>query len=31
MSPDGYMKSFSREVINKNPDSLKAKILAGIR
>lgn len=30
MSPDGYMKSFTREVINKTPDVLKTKILTGL-
>ena len=28
MSPDGYLKSFTREVIDKTPDTLKCKILA---
>jgi phosphatidate phosphatase PAH1 len=30
MSPDGYIKSFTREVIEKNPDQLKIKLLASI-
>lgn len=28
MSPDGFLKSFTREVIDKTPDFLKTKILA---
>ena len=30
MSPDGYFKSFTREVIYKTPDYLKTKILASL-
>jgi phosphatidate phosphatase PAH1 len=30
MSPDGYLKSFTREVIEKTPDQLKIKLLASI-
>ena len=30
MSPDGYMRSFTREVLYKTPDYLKTKILASI-
>ena len=30
MSPDGYIKSFTREVIEKTPDKLKIKLLASI-
>jgi hypothetical protein len=30
MSPDGYVKSFAREVIYKTPDYLKTKILASL-
>lgn len=30
MSPDGYVKSFQREVIDKTPDILKTKILASL-
>jgi phosphatidate phosphatase LPIN len=28
MSPDGFLKSFTREIIDKTPDYLKTKILA---
>lgn len=28
MSPNGYMRSFTREVIYKTPDYLKTKLLA---
>lgn len=28
MSPDGFLRSFTREVIDKTPDFLKTKILA---
>lgn len=30
MSPDGYLKSFTREVIEKTPDQLKIKLLASV-
>lgn len=30
MSPDGYVKSFAREVIDKTPDQLKIKLLASV-
>ena len=30
MSPDGYMRSFTREIIYKTPDFLKTKILASL-
>ena len=30
MSPDGYLKSFTREVIEKAPDQLKIKLLASV-
>jgi hypothetical protein len=30
MSPDGYVKSFKREVIDKTPDTLKTKLLASL-
>lgn len=30
MSPDGYLKSFAREVIEKTPDQLKIKLLASV-
>lgn len=30
MSPDGYIKSFTREVIEKTPDQLKIKLLASV-
>ena len=30
MSPDGYVKSFQREIIYKTPDALKKKILASL-
>lgn len=30
MSPDGYMRSLTREIIYKTPDYLKTKILANI-
>ncbi len=30
MSPDGYLKSFAREVIQKAPDQLKIKLLASV-
>lgn len=31
MSPDGFIRSFTREIIDKTPDFLKAKILANLR
>lgn len=30
MSPDGYLRSFAREVIEKTPDQLKIKLLASV-
>jgi phosphatidate phosphatase PAH1 len=30
MSPDGYLKSLHREVIEKTPDELKIKLLASL-
>lgn len=30
MSPDGFVKSFQREIIDKTPDVLKSKILASL-